>query len=481
MPEEAEEVAEIDQELRGKAHTAAIAALEVVPFAMLIADATGAALAVNSKWTDLSGLGRSNSLGAGWLSVLDPDARHRLRDDVVRVAAGDSGSTVDYQLGSDLNRRWARWWISRHELEGMALVAIGVADVDDDYTRQANLYHLATHDSLTGLINRSHFIECLDQALRRSQRASRHVAVVYVDLDGFKRVNDRGGHSLGDRVLYAIAARLRHAVRSADMVARIGGDEFAVLCEGLGAADQADVVARRIALALQESVDLDGERWSVAASVGAAVDRGDPDNAEELVDRADRAMYSVKLARRVPGEDGAATPPRADASPPPFERRAGTDAENGHPTGRLTAPPVEPVSAMAEPDERVAVAEATASAAPGARAASMAASPSPGSVGVAVDEGPSEPAPAAAAPTRLTVLDPDEARQALRELAEVASAFTSQQGAPEPQSVSTSDPARRRLAADVTSLRESIDSIRRMLDRLLASDGGVIDIRERDL
>ena len=463
-------MADSEQQLRGKAHTAAVAALEVVPFAMLIADATGQALAVNGKWMDLSGLGRSNSLGAGWLSVLDPETRHRLREDVVRAAADGEGATVDYQMGAELHRRWARWWISRHELDGLPLVAIGVADVDDDYARQANLYHLATHDSLTGLINRSHFIECLDQALRRSQRQSRHVAVVYVDLDGFKRVNDRGGHSLGDRVLFAIAARLRHAVRSADMVARIGGDEFAVLCEGLGAADQADVVAKRIALALQESVDLEGERWAVAASVGAAIDRGDPDSAEDLVDRADRAMYSVKLARRVPDDNGAAAPSRRDAppSPPPFERRGRSDPENGYAPRRAPAATVTPVA----PDPTgPSVSDAATGSAPG-----------PGPAGVPADERRAQSVAApSAAPSRVSVLDPEEARRALRDLAEVASTFTDQPVPAEAVPVTANDPARHRLAADVVSLRESIDSIRRMLDRLLASDSGVIDIRERDL
>ena len=215
MPEDAKEVAEIEQQLRGRAHTAAIAALEVVPFAMLIADGDGEVLAVNGKWMELSGLGRANSLGPGWLNVLEPDTRHRLREEVQRIAQEGGGATVDHQIGTYPHKRWARWWISRHDLDGLALVAIGVADVDEDYTRQANLYHLATHDSLTGLINRSHFIECIDQALRRSQRQARHVAVVYVDLDGFKRVNDQGGHSLGDRVLFAIASRLRHVLGQA--------------------------------------------------------------------------------------------------------------------------------------------------------------------------------------------------------------------------------------------------------------------------
>lgn len=391
-PEEAKEVAEIEQELRGRAHTTAIAALEVVPFAMLIADGNGQVLAVNGKWMELSGLGRADSLGPGWLSVLEGDAGHRLREDVLRVARGGAHATVDYQIGTTARKRWARWWISRHELDGFPLVAIGVADVDDDYSRQANLYHLATHDSLTGLINRSHFLECIDQALRRSQRQSRHVAVVYVDLDGFKRVNDEGGHSLGDRVLFAIASRLRHAVRAADMVARIGGDEFAVLCEGLTAEEQAGVVARRIATALTESVELDGERWSVAASVGAAVDRGDPDSAEDLVDRADRAMYSVKLSRRGSDEESEGDRPLRSgpsAAPPGSAAPSGADRR-------------------ASPDPAYAY---------------------------------------SATPGGVDVLDPDEARH--------------------------------RLAADVTTLRDSIDSIRKMLDRLLSSDGGIIDIRDQ--
>jgi diguanylate cyclase (GGDEF)-like protein/PAS domain S-box-containing protein len=421
-------VAEIEQELTGRAHTTAIAALEVAPFAMLITDTSAQALAVNGKWSELTGLGRGDSLGAGWLSVLEPDSRSRLREDILTVARGGEGTSVDYQIGSGtpLHKRWARWWISRHDLDGASLLAVGVADVDDYYARQANLYHLATHDPLTGLVNRSHFMECIDQALRRSQRQARHVAVVYIDLDGFKRVNDRGGHSLGDRVLYAIAARLRHAVRGADMVARIGGDEFAVLCEGLSASEQADVVARRVASALTESVDLDGDRWSVAASVGAAVDRGGLDSPEDLVDRADRAMYIVKLSRRDPAETDGADVPQESAGP--SERRVPPRAGPGTATGADAARTLRPAPPSREPDA--------------------------GRLG------------------------PDEARRALRDLARAASvaapAIPQADVAPAPPL----DPARQRLASDVLNLRESIEAIRGLLDRFLAAEAGVIDIRD---
>ena len=459
-------MAEIEQELRGRAHTTAIAALEVVPFAMLIADGAAHVLAVNGRWMELSGLGRANSLGPGWLSVLDPDPRGRLRDDVLRVAREGGTVTVDYQIGAGSRKRWTRWWMSRHELEGLPLVAIGAADMEDDYTRQANLYHLATHDSLTGLINRSHFIECIDQALRRSARQSRRVAVVYVDLDGFKRVNDRGGHSLGDRVLFAIASRLRHAVRSADMVARIGGDEFAVLCEGLTAGEQADVVARRIALALTESVELDGERWSVAASVGAAVDRGDPDSAEDLVDRADRAMYSIKQARRGPDDEGGEVE-EAVYTPPQPERRV--DPETGY-AYHTPRGPRQDRRADRRGDGRVQgpVVE--------------------GSVpGTAAPAEPGDPARAESAPsvaagiTRIGVIEADKDVDAHGDTEGAAMAYAERTNGPAPTESSheVAEPGRQRLAADVVSLRESIDSVRQMLDRLLSAENGVIDIRDQ--
>lgn len=324
---------------------AARAALEIVPFAMLIADGSAQALAVNDKWLELSRLSKPASLRSGWLNVLDPDSRVRVREDALRVAAGGGLATADYQLEDEALRRWTRWWISRHELDGVPLLAIAVADVHDDHAKQADLYYRATHDSLTGLINRSLFVESTDQALRRNERHGKRVGVVFVDLDGFKRVNDVGGHSLGDRVLYAIGARLRHSVRNADLVARIGGDEFAVLCEDLTATEQAEAVARRISAALGESVELDGESWAMAASVGAAVNHGPPDTAEDLLDRADRAMYAMKSTRRRAISSGFARPD----DPPPAPRGGVAVATEERPTIAVPTGPEPTANGVAHP------------------------------------------------------------------------------------------------------------------------------------
>jgi len=277
--------------------------LEAVPFAALLAEPSGRVIAVNQRWVELTGLGEAASLGSGWLDAVDPEAGARIRSDIAAVHSLLSPMATDYQLLARDPGRWTRWWLSSHDYNGEPVVVIAVADVHEERTREAVLYHMATHDSLTGLLNRSHFLECTDQALRRKERHLTRVSVVFIDLDGFKRVNDLGGHALGNRVLVAVGARLRNTVRGADLVARIGGDEFAVLCEDLVDEEQADYVVGRIAMSLAETVELDGESWPVAASVGSALDLGNSDSAEALLDRADRAMYRVKADRHGPESD----------------------------------------------------------------------------------------------------------------------------------------------------------------------------------
>jgi diguanylate cyclase (GGDEF)-like protein/PAS domain S-box-containing protein len=275
-------------------------ALDAVPFAALLAEPSGNVIAVNQRWVALSGLSEEASLGPGWLDAVDPEGGDRIRSQIAAVNDRLTPLPTDYELITRDAGRWTRWWVSSHDHGDRSLVVIAVADVHEERTREAVLYHMATHDALTGLVNRSHFLECTEQALRRNERHLARVGVVFVDLDGFKRVNDLGGHALGNRVLLAVASRLRKAVRSADLVARIGGDEFAVLCEDLADEEQADFVVRRIAATLAEEIELDGASWPVSASVGCAIDLGSSDSGEALIDRADRAMYRVKAVRRDP-------------------------------------------------------------------------------------------------------------------------------------------------------------------------------------
>jgi diguanylate cyclase (GGDEF)-like protein len=158
------------------------------------------------------------------------------------------------------------------------------------------LRHQAFHDPLTGLANRALFADRVDHALRLAARDGLPRAVVFVDLDDFKLINDGLGHAAGDRVLIDVATRLQACVRDSDTVARLGGDEFAVLLEG--GHEPAEHIAQRIVEDLHAMVDIDGEPVPITASVGLAThrDRYLAQTPQELLAAADRAMYAAKQA-----------------------------------------------------------------------------------------------------------------------------------------------------------------------------------------
>jgi diguanylate cyclase (GGDEF)-like protein len=166
--------------------------------------------------------------------------------------------------------------------------------------REVQLHHLAFHDPLTGLANRALFLDRLEHALDRAERTRQPVSVAFVDLDGFKAVNDTLGHAAGDALLVGVAGRLRGALRSADTLARLGGDEFAVLVEQ---GDDATTAARRLLGTLRDPFHVHGRSVAVSASIGVATVEAGQDTgtdaatrAATLLHRADVAMYAVKAS-----------------------------------------------------------------------------------------------------------------------------------------------------------------------------------------
>lgn len=153
---------------------------------------------------------------------------------------------------------------------------------------------LASHDALTGLPNRRLFQDRLDLALSRAQRREKRVALLFIDLDGFKLVNDSYGHDIGDELLSALASRLHDAVRSEDTVARFGGDEFIVLLAEIADVGDAVAVAEKLLLHLRQPFSPRGQEVSVGASVGVAVFPDHAADAAGLMKAADAAMYRVK-------------------------------------------------------------------------------------------------------------------------------------------------------------------------------------------
>ncbi len=158
--------------------------------------------------------------------------------------------------------------------------------------------HLAHHDPLTGLPNRRMFEQRLSQALEMSRRSQRPCALLFVDLDGFKSINDNLGHAMGDAVLQATARAILGAVRQVDTVARLAGDEFTVLCENVDSEDAAQQIAVKLQQAFEQPLDIQGKLYPVRASVGLSLFPRDAQDAHSLLATADAAMYRAKMARR---------------------------------------------------------------------------------------------------------------------------------------------------------------------------------------
>jgi diguanylate cyclase (GGDEF)-like protein/PAS domain S-box-containing protein len=167
-------------------------------------------------------------------------------------------------------------------------------DIGELKSTQARLEHQATHDPLTGLPNRALFQELGDQALARADRFGTTVAVLFLDLDRFKPVNDSFGHRTGDELLVQVAARLRATVRRGDIVARVGGDEFVVLCEHPAGKTEMRELARRLIEALSEPYPTPAASVRVGASVGIAIGAGARVTVDTLIRDADAALYRAK-------------------------------------------------------------------------------------------------------------------------------------------------------------------------------------------
>lgn len=183
-------------------------------------------------------------------------------------------------------------------------VVVYLHDLTERRILEQELAYRALHDGLTGLANRGLFFDRLGHALRRASRSGSPLAVLFVDIDDFKAVNDGFSHAAGDELLVSVAARLLHSVRPGDTVARLGGDEFVVVCEDLNDGAGALVVAERVLEALRSPYNLSGRDVGITASVGIRVSRGAAEP-EQLVRDADQAMYAAKQS----GKDRAVVSP----------------------------------------------------------------------------------------------------------------------------------------------------------------------------
>ena len=233
----------------------------------------------------------------------DPGASFLLSEDRMRVRAAIASAHAGREVAPfectliDINDQQRVFEVHLTNLideEHVGGILVNARDVTERKAFEAQLTHQAFHDTVTGLANRALFVERVRDAIARARRTDGSLAVVFVDLDDFKTINDSLGHAAGDEVLIEVARRLDGAVRGADAAARFGGDEFAVLLEGAGSQAAADA-AQRILDALSAPVDAVERVVGLRASVGISVALTNDDRtAEELLRDADAAMYVAK-------------------------------------------------------------------------------------------------------------------------------------------------------------------------------------------
>lgn len=258
---------------------------------LVVIDTSGRVIDVNPAACAIFGQTQEQLIGASvarWLPRLAPllDGHAVLGDERQLELATAAGRVYDVRA------------IAIAEDGGRHASLVTLRDITDQKARERQLTWRAHYDPLTQLANRALFLERLDAALLRAARTRLAVGVLFIDLDGFKEVNDRYGHDIGDDVLVAVADAIRDCVRGADTVARLAGDEFTVLVEDIAGATNARPcidVARRILARLEEPTVVPGAVLHVTPSIGIAVgDHRTP--GEQLLRQADLAMYAAKRA-----------------------------------------------------------------------------------------------------------------------------------------------------------------------------------------
>lgn len=268
------------------------AVMESAVEAILTTDAVGHVESVNPAAEVLFGWAEAEIVGRPIAVVvpgLEPSGEHEGLEDLHR---GPSERMME-AIRKDEQRLPVDVSMSSTTIGGREMFTLIARDATLRKLYEDQLEHQATHDPLTGLANRTLFDELLVRAAYRADRSGRPVAVLYLDLDGFKDVNDVFGHPSGDRVLSETSRRLEAVVRPGDMVARMGGDEFVVLCEHLSEPSDAEKIATRIVQAVGKPIPLATGVATVTASVGIAL--GEPgETAASLIGRADEAMYRMK-------------------------------------------------------------------------------------------------------------------------------------------------------------------------------------------
>jgi diguanylate cyclase (GGDEF)-like protein/PAS domain S-box-containing protein len=276
---------------------------EHAPIGMLITDLKGRFVKVNQALADLLAFPKRQLATMSFNDITHPED---LKKDLALVGELVKGKRNRFVM----EKRYIRSdgeiiHVTLHvslvrDLRGRPRYFIAqIVDITDRKHLEQTMRHLAYHDPLTGLPNRILFRDQLGMALAKARNQKHLLAVVFLDLDRFKKINDTLGHGMGDQALRLIADRLTNSVRSTDVVARLGGDEFTVMLSNVNLEKDVFVVLEKIIATLEEPLILKNQEFSVSASVGIALHPRDGHDIDTLLQVADQAMYASKRRKGI--------------------------------------------------------------------------------------------------------------------------------------------------------------------------------------
>jgi diguanylate cyclase (GGDEF)-like protein/PAS domain S-box-containing protein len=274
--------------------------LQSFPAGVCLLDDEARFVEVNEAFADLLGYPQGELLHTPYPHLVHPDDVEAENEGRSRVLMAEVPLVrAEHRLvRRDGAVVWALITTRRFEEDGLAYTLSAIEDITARKLAEDQLVVLALHDSLTGLPNRRLLLDRLEGALSRSRRNGRDIAVLFVDVDHLKRVNDELGHEAGDELLRGVAKNLLSVVRDSDTVARLGGDEFVVVCEQVGTPDELEVLARRMLQAIHIPVVFPTGTLVVSASIGIVTPSAATDRPQDLLRAADGAMYRAKRGGR---------------------------------------------------------------------------------------------------------------------------------------------------------------------------------------
>ena len=289
---------DITERRQAEAYKAQLAAMvESSDDAIIVEDLNGIITSWNAGAERIFGHQASEITGSSILALIPPD-RHEEENGIVNLVK--SGSRVDHfeTVWRGKGKKPIDVSVTISAVKDSDGNIIGVSKIARDITErkasQKRIEYLAHYDPLTGLANRVLLADRMKTAIGNARRYSFRLAVLFVDLDRFKPINDSLGHEIGDKLLKTVAERMRSTVREADTVSRLGGDEFVVLLSRVHAASDAAHVAKNIIAALSQPYHIEGHELLLTASIGISIYPDSGKDANNLLRRADEAMYSAK-------------------------------------------------------------------------------------------------------------------------------------------------------------------------------------------